>query len=59
MSNEPKSIVRPSLAVDSKQEADLLYELLEKAAAPGPHARALANLYDRAKVIKAAFGDGS
>jgi len=59
MQNEIKSIVRPSLAVETKAHADMLAELLEKAAAPGPAAQILADLYRDAKAIQRAFaGNG-
>jgi len=59
MSSEQKSIAHQFLNVDTKQEADLLAECLEKAAVSGPNARALANLYDRAQAIKKSFADGT
>jgi hypothetical protein len=50
MSNEATSF-----NVTSKLQADLLAELLEKCAAHGPNARALADLYDEAQRVKKSF----
>jgi hypothetical protein len=53
MSNDAQT-----LQVTTKLQADLLAELLEKAAASGPNARALADLYDEAQRVKKLF-DGA
>ena len=48
MSNE-------SMPIPTKAHADMLAELLEKAAAPGAAAQVLADLYRDAKAIQRAF----
>lgn len=48
-----------SFEVVNAQQAALLAELLEKAAVTGGNARALADLYDEAQRVKAAFADGT
>ena len=44
-----------ALNVPTVAHADMLLELLEKGAAAGPNARRLADLYDEAKRVRAAF----
>lgn len=44
-----------SLAIPTKAHADMLAELLEKAAAPGASAQILADLYAGAKAIQRAY----
>jgi hypothetical protein len=56
MENSP---VSASLVVTNKMQADLLAELLEKAAVAGPNAKALAYLYEEGQKIKAQFADGT
>lgn len=53
------SRVSESIVIMSKQQADLVAELFEKAAVTGPNAKALAYLYDEAQRVKAAFADGT
>jgi len=52
--NSPGAV---TLTISTKGEADLLAELVEKCQVAGPHARNLANLYDKAQVIKRQFAD--
>lgn len=43
------------IIIRTKQHADLMAELLDRAAANGPNARALADLYEQAQAIKESF----
>lgn len=44
--------------VATKKHADMLHELLSKAAASGPDARVLADLFEEATRVKAEFEQG-
>jgi len=46
---------RQALRVPTVGHADMLLEVLEKSAANGPNARRLADLYEDAKRVRAAF----
>jgi hypothetical protein len=44
--------IKPSFEMPTQAHADLLLELLTKAAAAGPSARILADLYEAAKLTR-------
>ena len=58
MSNvEPIRKEAHAFKVNSKAQADMLFEMCSGCQATGPNARTLADLFDEAKRAKAAFAD--